>query len=269
MDSPFCLNISKIDEIVKCLDELFLNDNFITGYNIYSKLPKQENTILCFSNMYSGKEYTEDMICDLKNINYSKRIIENYIRDKKGFYEWKSDWSIREEGKIKSNLKIRKFGEREYINLEELANNINFLDQIFEKKDKFIAEDVTSEINIPVKDKQNLKKLVDLFINNSSKFIFDKTGIKIKMRESYWRGAWYVPVLLIGGNILQYESDFPDFIKATKFFKKENGNEISFIIHKKLEELKKENYNLYLKDLGFNSEDCLANKSFILQYIDT
>ena len=81
------------------------------------KVPQENNISFCFSNMYAGKKYSKDRLCDLKELNYSKKDINNCIREKIGVYEWESDWSIRKDGKLQSKLKIRKFGTDDYINL--------------------------------------------------------------------------------------------------------------------------------------------------------
>jgi len=179
-----------------------------------------------------------------------------------------SDWSIRKDGKLQSKLKIRKFGTDDYINLKKLNKEINSLSDIFEDDIKFIAEDKSSEINISVDNIKSLTYLVDLFMKKASIFLFNDKGENIGINKYNWREAWNIPVLLIGGNILNYESYFPQFTKASKFLKRENGNELSFIIHNKIKELKESSYLDKLINFGFEQEFCLANKSFILKYVD-
>ncbi len=57
-------------------------------------------------------------------------------------------------------------------------------------------------------------------------------------------------------------------MEARRILLVENGNEISFVIHNKIEILKQNTAYHKLKDLGFIEEPCLANTSFIEKYVD-
>lgn len=268
MNKLFELNIEKFYEIINCLDDLFINEKIITGYNSYFEIPNTNELSLCLSNIYSGSEYLKCMVKDLNKLGYSHNYINKCIRSKKGVYEWKSDWNIWKDGKLQSDLKIRKFGNKDFINLKNLNKNIISLSDIYGINEKFIAEDESSEINISVKQEDSMFELVDLFSKKSSKFLYDEKGKTIGFNKFCWEEAWDVPVLLIGGNIMSYEFLFPEFIKSVRFFKYENENEISFIIHKKFDKLKNSDYFDKLIKFGFQYEFCLANKPFILQYVD-
>ncbi len=77
-----------------------------------------------------------------------------------------------------------------------------------------------------------------------------------------------IPVLILGEKALTYRHLFPGFIDVVKISIKENNNEISFIIHEKLELLKKLQHYKTLMGFGFEEELCLANKLFIKRYVD-
>jgi len=271
--NPFLeLNINGIKKIIICLNELCLDQKLITGYNGYFELPKEDTILLCLSNIYEGKNYEKDMIDGLKTINYNLENINDYIREKIGFYEWMNGWIlIDDETKKVKNVNIKKVGSKNYIDLEEFVNKFgNYLHNStdYNKKDRYVADDKNLEINLPVNDEISLKKLVKLFVENYSINKFNCLGEEIGDIECHWKGAWEIPVLLIGGDVSKYENDFPCFRKVAKILKKENGNEISFIIHEKFEKLRNSSYFYDLIDLGFKYEYCLANNPFILEYID-
>lgn len=117
-------------------------------------------------------------------------------------------------------------------------------------------------------------KFVQLFLRKSSKYLFDEKGniVKETGRDKKirlpWPDAYVLPVLLLGEKALRYARELPQFVPATKVGLEKNGNEISFVIHKRLDLLRKLRHYEYLKKLGFKETPCLANKPFIRHYVD-
>ena len=115
---------------------------------------------------------------------------------------------------------------------------------------------------------------IQLLLRKSGKYLYDREGNIIKettnqkRRRRPWPDAYVLPVLLLGEKALRYAHELPEFIPATKISLEENNNEISFIIHKKLEFLRALRQYESLKKLGFKETVCLANKPFIVYYVD-
>lgn len=80
--------------------------------------------------------------------------------------------------------------------------------------------------------------------------------------------AYDTPVLIIGENAVKYIKKLPAFEKVTRFSLIESGNEINFIINRKLDKLKQTKHYKNLINLGFRDDICLANKSFVNRCID-
>jgi hypothetical protein len=267
------LEKTKTNEITNFLDKLLFQYKLITGYNTYSELPKQGNIILCLSNIYHGKNYQHDMFKGLKSINYYLDSLESCIREKRGIYLWGPTWSlVDEENQLKLDLKIRKADSKEYINLEYIHSlGFNSLEEcsFYNKKDLFIAEDISYEINLPVNNMSKLEELITLFTKNYSTKIFDLNGMELRKKtnkEPQWGEAWDLPVLYIEGdlNCINFNSNsiINNLNQATKVVNKVNNSEISFIIGDKYETLINSQISTVLNNFGFDSEDCLVNKPF-------
>ena len=112
-----------------------------------------------------------------------------------------------------------------------------------------------------------------MFLKKSGEHIYNEEGEIIPETDEErelrapWKDAYETPVLLLGESALRYTDELPHFVPATKIALKESSNEISFVIHKNLEQLKNLPHYEQLLCLGFEEEICLGNKPFI-NYVD-
>ena len=107
-----------------------------------------------------------------------------------------------------------------------------------------------------------MKKLIKLFLEKSG-----KKDPNMRKAKKVWRDAYTIPVILLGKKAIEYAKNLQGFTQATKVSLEEEGNEISFVIHKKLSRLRALPAYKCLKDLDFKEETCLGNDPFI-EYID-
>ena len=264
--------------VITCLDDLliFRESNgqlspIIKGYNLYPELPQADKAVL-FSNIHETEAYKLDMLRDLTGLGYIAGEVLKFIRGKVGVFIHDPEFRIRnDQGEILQGLKIRDIRTGEYLDLGKFATDLS--DPKLESDIAyFIDEDVGWELNIPFNDKKELKKIIALFLRKSGASNYNKRGIKVSETEKEkklrapWSDAYGIPILIIGEKALKYR-DLPLFTPATKISLKENNNEISFIINRNLERLRKIPQYAILTDLGFCEEKCLGNKPFI-RYID-
>lgn len=263
----------KRDGIIKCLDDLMFYDaegkttEIITGYNLYDKL-STTNRIITFSHMHRAKNYRRDMLQDLIRLGYKRKQIEKNIRDKMGCYRWELDFII------SPNVRIRNRKTGTYLDLNVYKKALENYREFATSDKDFVAEENGWQLDLPFSNKKELITLVDLFMKKSGKYLCSEEDIIIKESKEEkklrnpWRGAYKIPVLILGEKALTYRHLFPSFIDVVKISIKENNNEVSFIIHEKLELLKKLQHYKTLIDFGFKEELCLANKLFIKRYVD-
>ena len=269
------------NQAVRCLDELltFRDDQgrispVITGYNWYSTFTKSDRMIT-FSHIHETGNYLQDMLRDLKVLGYDTQTVLKCIREKSGAFLWDLYFKIRTNGgKVLPGLKIKDGRIGQYLHLEHFTRPLGEYPQFMEADGHLIGEDEGWELNLSFNNKQELMKLVTIFLQKSGTRLFDEEGNEIieteeqKSRRNPWTDAYQTPVLLLGEIALQYANELPHFIPANKFSLIMNSNEISFVIHKNLGRLKNSPHYKRLLELGFKEEGCLGNKPFVADYID-
>ncbi|MBS3108028.1 hypothetical protein J4468_03880 [Candidatus Woesearchaeota archaeon] len=269
------------NEIFECLDDLIRiqnhnnsKSNVITGYNWYVSLPIS-TSIVTFSNCHESNEYRRDMLYDLIKLGYTSKYILNRIREKGSVFVFELDFEICDEsGEIFPGLCIKDLREKEFIDLTKYTKPLENYAEFEEADGALIAESRGWELDIAFSSKSELLRLVNLFLNKASINLYNEKGEKIietfeeKSKRGYWKGAYETPFLIIGNAAYKYLNSLPHFIQATKFYFTNKNNEISFIIHNKLELLRSLPPYDKLLDLGFKEELCLGNIKFIKQYVD-
>ena|GEM_PF-4014096 len=271
---------NKRKEVIACLDELLTYRDakgllipVISGYNWYLKLAESDR-VITFSNIHETEAYKEDMLRDLEELGYNSQAVLKQIREKAGAFIHDLEFRIRDdEGNLLPGLRIKDTRTGDYICLEKYSEPLINYPEFQDADGCLTDEDQGWELDMPFKGEKELMDLVDLFLRKSGKHIYDAQGNIIRETDedqefrAPWSDAYKVPVLLLGEIALRYVDRLPQFIPATKFSLKENGNEISFIIHKNLEYLKSLNHYKRLLRAGFMEEECLGNKPFI-KYVD-
>ena len=271
---------AKRKQAIECLDDLLtFKDSqgrlspVITGYNWYVTLPKSDS-IITFSNIHETEAYKSAMISDLEKLNYKSKTILGYIREKAGAFLHDLEFRIRDdEENLLPGLRIKDIRTGKYLDLEKFSEPLINYSQFKDAKGYLIDEDQGWELDIPFNNKKELMDLVSLFLKKSGKDIYDERGEMIKETDeerklrSPWADAYETPVLLLGETALRYASELPHFTSITKISLRKNSNEISFVIHKNLEQLKNLLHYKQLVHLGFSEEHCLGNKPFT-DYID-
>ncbi len=244
----------KVEQARLVLDDL-VTQTIISGYNWYDRV-SDLTRVVTFSHLHETEDYRQAMSNDMQQLGYSAEDINNNTRPKSGCYRWERDFVFRDDnGNVFPNLIVRR-ASGEYLDLakypEKTLANVPEL-----KNERLYGENKGWELDLEFKTKENLLQLVALFLNKSSK----KT-------PGHWPGAYDVPVLIIGEQAKAYASELPDFIEAKRLVLVENGNEISFIIHERFEDLLKHSAYQVLSGLGFTVESCLGNKTFVAAYVD-
>ncbi len=197
------------------------------------------------------------MLNDLESLHYSRQTIMHYIRNRGTRHLWDPGYQIRDEIGNLLPLRIQDKKTGKYINLHRYMEPLSRYPEFRRSRGSLINEDVNGwELDMPFQNESELRILIDLFLRKSR-----------RGKES-WPGAYSVPVLLIGESALEYASSLPQFEEVIKVNLSEGNNEISFIVHKKLENLRHSPFYEKLKNFGFIEELCLANKRFIKD-IDT
>lgn len=271
----------KRKQAIKSLDDLLTFKNsqdrlspVITGYNWYTTLPKSDS-VITFSNIHETEAYKQDVLRDLGKLGYDPQIILRYIRKKAGAFLWELYFEIRDNKcNILPGLKIKDIRTKQHIDLEPFIKPLDEYGLFADCDGYLLGESQGWELDIPFNNKKELMNLVDLFSNKSGKHIYDQKGRIIEETDeerklrSPWADAYETPVLLLGETALRYADELPHFIPATKICLIENSNEISFVIHRNLEQLRNLPHYEWLLQLGFSEETCLGNKPFIAEYVD-
>ncbi len=272
---------NKRKQAIECLDDLLtFKDSegelspIITRYNWYTVLSKSDS-IVTFSNIHETEDYKRDMIRDLKILGYDDTTILMNIREKAAIFLWEIYFNIRDDkNKILPGLKVKDSMTKQYFDLVPFEKPLEEYKQFSEAKWYLIAENHGWELDMAFNNKKELLDLVNLFLRKSGRFVYDEEGnIIVETEEerttrSPWTDAYETPVLLFGETALKYLDELPHFIQATKIVLKENSNEISFVIHRNLDQLRDLPHYEQLLKLGFKEEACLGNKPFIAEYID-
>lgn len=132
-----------------------------------------------------------------------------------------------------------------------------------------LAKDFGWELDLPFQNIEELRQLSTLFLKKASISLYDQEGLEInespeeQLLRSPWPDAYEVPVIIIGKEAVKYASHLPHFGWAMRFSLIQDGNEISFIIHHKLDRLRRLEHYSTLKAVGFIEEPCLCNKPFL------
>lgn len=270
----------KRDKIIGVLDDLLtFRDStgrlspIISGYNWYNTLTECDR-VITFSNIHETEAYRQAMLCDLQALGYDLQHITQCIRTKAGAFVHDLEFVTHDDnGRILQGLRIKDRRTNTYIDLEKYARPLINYPEFKDAKGNLIDEDQGWELDMPFNSKDELLKLVALFLMKSGKFLCDKTGKIItetdEMRNARapWVDAYKLPVLLLGERALDYERELPLFVPMTKICLRENDNEISFIIHNNLELLRALPHYSQLRTLGFAEEKGLGNAPFI-RYVD-
>ncbi len=269
---------NKKREAVECLDDLLTYKDgqgnlspVIAGYNWYTTTAKTDR-VVTFSHIHGTEDYKLAMSKDLIAIGYDTETISKSIREKSGAFLWTPDFNIRDRGgKLLTGLRIKDLTKRKYLDLDAFSGLTLDYSQI-DNLDCLIGEEDGWQLDVPFGDKDELIRLAALFLRKSGFYIYDEKGCKIpETREESIRRAWpdayKTPVLVFGESSIRFVSDLPNFEQATKICLTENGNEISFIVHKNLEPLRSLSHYERLTRFGFKEEKGLANRVFV-EYID-
>lgn len=269
------INERKRNDAINCLESLlsFKDEKgnltpIISGYNFYPTLP-QSKSIITFSNMHETERYKEYMLEDLEKIGYDSKILIDLIRQKRGVFFWYPNYRIRNDSGVVLNINIKDLRNGKYIQLEKYGSALIKHEEFLYSKGYLLAEGQGWELNLPFKNKEELKCLSNLFLIKAGLHIYDENGVEIqesveeKLLRAHWPDAYETPVLIIGKSAMDYAKELPHFDIAIKIALIENNNEISFIIHKKIDFLKQMHHYPQLQELGFTEEECLCNKPFL------
>ena len=245
---------NKKKQLIKCLDELLVFKNekghlapIINCYNWYSRLPIDDAAIT-FSNMHETARYKLAMFQDLQTLGYSKKIMEKRIRQKGGSFFWEPAYRIRDDKGNLLKLSIKDLRNEGHIDLNNCGMTLDESQQFIGSEGYLLAEGYSWELNLPFSNKNDLIAVSNLFLKKSGGHIYNENGIEIaETNEEYierchWPDAYKTPVLIIGEQAIRYLDDLPQFDTATKIMLVENDNEISFIIHNRLDFLKSLEY---------------------------
>jgi len=246
----------------------------ITGYNWYNTLINSDR-IITLSHIHETEIYKQGMVNDLEELEYSPKFTLAHIRPKAGAFLHDLEFRIVDErGEPYKGLKIKDLRSGNYLDLKIFSLPLINYPEFLGAEGYLIDEDQGWELNIPFSDKIELFNLVELFLRKSGNVIYDKEGRPIeepeeeKIKRKPWADAYAIPVLLLGKNAIKYVDELKYFTPVTKFSLIENHNEISFVINKKLSMLRNLPQYKDLLNLGFVAEICLANKPFIVNYVD-
>ncbi len=267
--------VSYLDDLISLKDARGDLSPIISGYNCYNKLPIA-NRVTTFSNIHRTEIYKQDMLRDLARLGYDARLVLEHIRDKTGALLWDTSYNIRDHlGNILPGLRIRDLRTGRYLDLRKYLKNLCEYSEFSEERGSLVAEDPGWQLDMPFSNKIELMILADLFLKKSGEHVYDKRGIVLpeteeeKMARSPWTDSYRSPVLIVGEGALSFLNELPHFDTATRISLIENGNEISFIIHRMFDILKGLPHYATLKKLGFKEEVCLGNKSFLIDIDET
>ncbi len=267
-------------EIKETLEKLVTSHNsvgrpIITGFNYYSTCLEVDLAIvISLSNIHSSQDYWRSVMEDLGRMGYPNESVSISTRSKKGFFQWRPSFFIRDErGSLEANLRIKNIDTGEYLDLEGISYR-TLKEAGYSEAVKLIAENEGYEINTLTSIEEDLRRLAAEFLRKSSDTLFNEDGEQVvetegeRQERAPWPGASNVPVLIVSGNVSRFV-DLPGFQKVDLFrFQNEEIGEYLFVMHKQTELLRRsEEYNP-LRGFGFREEVCLANSCFIKEYVD-
>ncbi len=260
--------IRNLDQLLTYRDSQGRLSPLICGYNRYDTVPDSESAMV-FSNLHETEDYKSDMLADLGRIGYESQDMESSVRVRGTTYLHDPTFPTRDStGKIFPGLRIRDLKTGKYIQLERFSEPLIKYPEFEDSEGSLVAENSGWEIDIPFRTKRELIRLAKFFVRKSGKHIYDHSGIKSfesgkqQHRRAPWRDAYDVPVVFIGDYIIKHKSDLPAFTRASKVTLKEGGNEISFVVYRRVGVFKSTQNFRDLKELGFLEEGCLINKVF-------
>lgn len=271
------------NQIETTLENLITSNNslgrqIITGFNFHPVcLQSYTSTIITFSNIQSSQDYLHKVIEDFKKGGFPEDEVSLSTRDKIGYYRWKPGFFIRDEkGLLEKNLNIRDIETGKYLNLGEISQStLDEAGYTAEEIDNLIAENEGYEINIFISDTRHIPRLSREFLRKSSRRLYDENGDLVFESEEEieerapWPGAWDVPVLIIGGDLMLIKQAVPGFQEACLFrFQDASVGEYNFVINRQLATLQRSEEHGQLLKKGFLPETCLANIRFVRDYID-
>jgi len=241
----------------------------ISSYNIFNQLLKTDS-VITLSNIHETPDYEEDMLNDLVALGYPSEPVISNKRDKLAFFLWKHFYRTRDNKGDMLDLKLKNSMDNQIIPLEKYPLPLENYPGLDILRDSLVAEADGLEFNIEFKNKKDLLQITQLFTRKSGTKIYDSQGDEIYesqdeiAKRKPWRDAYETPMLIIGEGAVKYYKELPQFEKAMKIELLEGENEISFIIHNKLEILRALPCYPILKKLGFCEIPCLANKPFLI-----
>ncbi len=268
-------------EIEKTLENLVSNDNsigrpIITGFNYYPICLKVDfSTVISLSNIHSSQAYLRSVMDDLGKMGYPNQSVSVSTRDKRGYFQWRPDFFIRnEDGSLEENLRIRNKETGDYLDLARISQRTLPGEEFSEEEiAKLIAENKGYEINTCASSEEDIRRLAVEFLVKSSAKLFDEHGDireetdEERLRRAPWPNSSYVPVLIIGGRVSSLVG-LPGFQKACIFRFQGDIGEYLFIVNHQRETLSRSREYDTLQSIGFREEPCLCNHRFIMQYVD-
>lgn len=268
-------------EATKCLESLLLFQDetgriapIITGYNWYTSVPEFDR-IVTLSHIHETEVYKSAMVKSLQTLGYKRDYILQCIRSKTGAFLPELDFIFTDDkGNLLSGLRIKDTQTGGYITASTFNSPQELIAYLKSTKEYLVLEDSGWELDMPFHSKRELVNLTNRFLRKYSGYFYDKEGTiinetsKQKERRKPWSSAYKTPVLLLGSEALKYAKDLPHFVSVLKVSLLENNNEISFVIHENMKILRDLPHYQQLRRLGFREEVCLANKPFILRYVD-
>ena len=221
--------------------------------------------------MHETEAYKLAMFRDLETLGYDREMIEKRVRLKRGSFFWNPTYRIKDDKGNVLKLAIKDLRNGCYIDLNNCGMTLNESQQFIDSKGYLLAEGDGWELNLPFGNKNDLLAVSNLFLKKAGLHIYNKNGIEVDetnkecLDRGPWPDAYEVPVLIIGNPAIKYFGDLLQFDVATKISLIENDNEISFIIHNKLDFLKRLEHYDRLIEFGCIEEKCLANKPFLMR----
>ncbi len=211
---------------------------------------------------------------DLEAFGYSAGKITRHIRKMGGAYFHDPEFNVRDEaGALYPALRVKNVRTQQYLNLNEYALPLIEYEEFRRSPNILVAHHRGWQLDLPVKDLDELTRLANLFLEKSESARRNTQGYIIKetaeerMVRAPWPGAYETPVLIVGREITAPSLQIPGFGPAVKLSLIENRGEVSFVIAEKYLALQKTSAFSHLMGLGFSEEPCLANNAFI-RYIN-
>ena len=247
--------VRSLDDLMTFRDKNGRLSPLINGYNWYTNVP-MFNRIAIFSHVHETEDYEKAMLGDLVILGYDKTTILQCLRDKGASHLWNPMYRTKDDEGNLFRVSIKDTRNDQVIHLENYAKK---LEEYAEFKDAYgylIASEQGWQLDIPFTSNDELLRIVGVFLRKSAERLITKEGIRIeeteeeKERRGPWPDAYEIPLLIIGESAVRYKGRLPDFDEVTRLSLITHGNEISFIIHKKLKQFKRLPAYKQLRELG-------------------